>query len=139
MLQLTRRFFFDSIWWIVLCVQFVSGAFHFEDDLNDRVTNVRVTIIFILLTSHCLSVVSFKNVLPEYDFVVVGGGSAGSVVASRLSEISDWTVLLLEAGGDESIVSDIPGGAKYLQLTDMDWQYKTEPQPGQCLGLKNEQ
>lgn len=77
--------------------------------------------------------------LPEYDFIVIGGGSAGSVIASRLSEINDWTVLLLEAGGDESIVSDIPGGAKYLQLTDMDWQYKTEPQEGQCLGLKNGQ
>ena len=66
----------------------------------------------------------------------MGGGSAGAVVAARLSEIADWTVLLLEAGEDETAWSDVPGAAKYLQLTKMDWKYQTEPQPGQCLGLK---
>uniref|UniRef100_A0A0P5GQM6 Glucose dehydrogenase (FAD, quinone) n=1 Tax=Daphnia magna TaxID=35525 RepID=A0A0P5GQM6_9CRUS len=79
-----------------------------------------------------------NNLLPEYDFIVVGAGSAGAVVASRLSEITGWTVLLLEAGGLETITSDIPGLAKFLQLTDIDWQYQTEPQPGQCLALKDE-
>jgi choline dehydrogenase-like flavoprotein len=71
----------------------------------------------------------------SYDFIIVGGGSAGSVLANRLTEIPHWKVLLLEAGQDENEVSDVPAIAAYLQLSRMDWQYKTEPQPTACLGL----
>ncbi|XP_066590930.1 glucose dehydrogenase [FAD, quinone]-like [Prorops nasuta] len=75
--------------------------------------------------------------LPAYDFIVIGGGSAGAVVASRLSEIENWNILLLEAGGDETEISDVPLLAGYLQLTSLDWQYKTEPQGEFCLAMEN--
>lgn len=58
----------------------------------------------------------------------------GAVVASRLSEIGSWNVLLLEAGGDETEISDVPLMAAYLQLSALDWKYKSEPQGQACLG-----
>ena len=73
----------------------------------------------------------------EYDFIIIGAGSAGAVVANRLSEISNWKVLILEAGGDETIFSDIPGAVQYLQRTDIDWQYRTVTQPGACLAFND--
>ncbi|XP_022127846.2 glucose dehydrogenase [FAD, quinone]-like isoform X1 [Pieris rapae] len=76
------------------------------------------------------------TLLPYYDFIVVGAGSAGSVVASRLSEINNWNVLLLEAGGDETEISDVPLLAGYLQLSKLDWKYKTEPQGTTCLAME---
>ncbi|CAE6528720.1 unnamed protein product [Rhizoctonia solani] len=68
-----------------------------------------------------------------YDFVIAGGGLAGLVLASRLSEDSNTTVLVLEAGASGDAVKpriDIPGNAYYSSLlnTEYDWQYTTVPQ-----------
>ncbi|XP_031636375.1 alcohol dehydrogenase [acceptor]-like isoform X2 [Contarinia nasturtii] len=74
-----------------------------------------------------------------FDFIVVGAGSAGSVVASRLSENPNWKVLLLEAGGDPPIESEIPGLWFTLQNSSYDWQYFTEPCNTGGLALNNHQ
>ncbi|XP_054157432.1 glucose dehydrogenase [FAD, quinone]-like [Oppia nitens] len=73
----------------------------------------------------------------EYDYIVVGGGSAGCVLANRLSEDPNVKVLLLEAGSSENMVTDFPIAVLNLQNTPIDWGYRTEPQEASCFGLKN--
>ncbi|KAJ9600021.1 hypothetical protein L9F63_009685, partial [Diploptera punctata] len=70
----------------------------------------------------------------HYDFIVVGGGSAGCVVANRLSEIPQWKVLLIEAGGEEPLELSIPSFKGYGIGSRVDWQYVTQAQPNVCGG-----
>ncbi|XP_022690696.1 glucose dehydrogenase [FAD, quinone]-like isoform X3 [Varroa jacobsoni] len=78
-----------------------------------------------------------KQLHVEYDYIVVGGGSAGAALANRLSEDQSASVLLVEAGGIENEVSDIPLIAATLQLSPLDWQYVTEPQDASCFGFSD--
>lgn len=79
--------------------------------------------------------IASDNLLAEYDFIIIGSGSAGAVIANRLTEVENWNVLLLEAGGDETEISDVPLMAGYLQLSQLDWKYKTEPSGKACLAM----
>ena len=67
------------------------------------------------------------------DVVVVGGGSAGSVVANRLTEDPDTRVVVLEAGRPDSIWDlfiHMPSGFSFpIGDKDYDWLYETEPEP----------
>jgi choline dehydrogenase len=69
---------------------------------------------------------------PSYDYVIVGAGTAGCVLANRLSEDPNNSVLLLEAGGkDNYFWIDIPVGYLYtINNPRTDWCYEIEPDPG---------
>ncbi|MCY4146575.1 MAG: GMC family oxidoreductase N-terminal domain-containing protein [Chloroflexi bacterium] len=64
-----------------------------------------------------------------YDYIVIGAGSAGCVVASRLSEVAELRVLLLEAGGpDDHPDIRVPLAWRDLRGGPLDWDYATTPQ-----------
>jgi len=79
--------------------------------------------------------INVKEVRPEYDFVVIGGGTAGAVIANRLTEMKNWNVLLLEAGGDEPEIADVPILSIYLHRSELDWKYRTQPQDSACQAM----
>jgi choline dehydrogenase-like flavoprotein len=68
----------------------------------------------------------------QADYVIVGGGSAGCVLAARLSEDPSVQVVLLEAGPpDTSVLIHCPAGLAVLAKNGhANWVFQTEPQPG---------
>ncbi|XP_066910417.1 glucose dehydrogenase [FAD, quinone]-like isoform X4 [Clytia hemisphaerica] len=101
-------------------------------------------LIFVIITSQIYPRLPIKNfaklnpdiadfatgddqIVDEYDFVIIGAGSAGAVVANRLSENESWKVLLLEAGGGETMLSEIPATTVLNFNTSIDWSFLSEP------------
>jgi choline dehydrogenase len=67
---------------------------------------------------------------PHYDFIICGSGSSGSVVARRVAENPDVSVLLLEAGGSDDVPSIMEAGQWPLNLgSDRDWAFQAQPNP----------
>lgn len=74
----------------------------------------------------------------KFDFIVVGAGSAGAIIAARLSEVADWNILLLEAGGDPPDSSEIPLKWSLALNTEYDWKFLSEQEDNLFKGLDGE-
>lgn len=91
----------------------------------------------LLALSHSLTLATLtlataaKTRYPDSDYVIVGAGPAGYVLANRLSQDPNITVILLEAGSDGSDNADIytPGHAGKLQNSRYSWNYTSQPDP----------
>lgn len=73
----------------------------------------------------------------EFDFIIIGAGAGGSVVANRLSENKKWKILVLEAGKEPSISTEIPRLYPTLMGSSEDWKYFSEPAENNCLGMND--
>lgn len=113
---------------------------------NGSTANIFVQLVQTLLAAQCnlasdiyppdrSEEIAASNI--EFDFVIVGGGSAGCVVANRLTEVEDWKVLLIEAGENPSILSEIPGVFIMQIDTPVDYSYDVESEKFACHGSKN--
>lgn len=94
-------------------------------------------LVFVVVLLLCVA--SDNEVLDsrEFDFIIVGGGTAGMVLASRLSENRDWKVLLLEAGQYGSKLFNIPIGFQLAVLSDAyNWRLLSEKQENACWGKR---
>jgi choline dehydrogenase len=80
-------------------------------------------------TGESLQAIEKEDVMTQYDYIVIGAGSAGCVVANRLTENPDTTVLLLEAGNpDTKPEIQIPAECISLLGSEVDWGYFSEPE-----------
>ncbi|XP_021368451.1 glucose dehydrogenase [FAD, quinone]-like [Mizuhopecten yessoensis] len=81
-----------------------------------------------------------SNLKTSYDYIIVGAGSSGSVLAARLTEDPANDVALLEAGGSDETNPNvyIPGAVAQLTNIDEDWSYYTVPQKHACFAMKEQ-
>lgn len=111
----------------VLCCVTLS---YVSSQLNSVLNNLRRT-----FSLSELSRAARTNLQESYDFVIIGAGSGGSVVANRLTENPKWSVLLVEAGDEEDFITDVPLLAPLQFSTGHSWKYKSEKLKTACLGL----
>ncbi|XP_071036074.1 L-sorbose 1-dehydrogenase-like isoform X2 [Parasteatoda tepidariorum] len=92
-----------------------------------------------LLGTEIFNPLNTDHLKSHYDYIIVGAGSAGSVIASRLSEDECVKVLLLEAGPEAQIASEVPLAAHELRNSVNDWAYMSVPQKNGAQGFPNQQ
>ncbi|XP_060067761.1 glucose dehydrogenase [FAD, quinone]-like [Ylistrum balloti] len=108
------------VWWLVLGI--LAGV---------------VAVVYVTSVSSFHAIIDRTN--SSYDFVIVGAGTAGSVLASRLTEDSNVKVLLLEAGGEETRDPNlhVPLLSSLQKNPDFEWMYYTVPQKFAAMGMND--
>lgn len=96
------------------------------DRMYNYIYKTQKTISMIKYNNNSFNTKKYHPSLPL--FLTVGAGSAGSVMAARLSEVAGWRVLLLEAGGTPPPESHVPAFNGALYRGEADWNFITTPQ-----------
>ncbi|KXJ78950.1 hypothetical protein RP20_CCG002893 [Aedes albopictus] len=104
------------------------------DDIENAFRSFNVNYLYGNASAYIRDTVEFDQ---QYDFIVVGAGTGGCVMANRLSENPNWSVLLLEAGKEENLLLSVPMTAPLNVKTDYNWNYHPQPMATACMSLPN--
>nr|XP_037284998.1 oxygen-dependent choline dehydrogenase-like [Rhipicephalus microplus] len=106
-----------------------------QDLILAVLNTVSVVVLLILPNKPEFDAVKLER---QYDYIIVGAGSAGCVLANRLTADGTNKVLLLEAGGQEGAAVQVPFFSPLLQRTKIDWDYTSEPQQEASLSADDQ-
>lgn len=88
--------------------------------------------------STCSFIHKFHNKYASVSvFLLVGSGTAGSLIAHRIATETNYTFIVLEAGGKGSALFDIPVLGPLLHGSVYDWLYQSVPQDNSCLAMRD--
>jgi len=114
-----------------LAIPLIVAAFSLPGNGPEQASLFRTTLE---ASDHVLSVANDEGsgATESYDYIIIGAGSAGSVLAKRLTEDGANRVLLLEGGGDPSPLSEVPWFFDYLAEAGMMLDYQSTIQENAC-------
>ncbi|XP_011557744.3 glucose dehydrogenase [FAD, quinone] [Plutella xylostella] len=100
---------------------------------------IHIFTIFVYLTyySDLFTSSLYNQIKPHYDYIIVGSGTAGSLIAHRIATETNFTYLVIEAGGSGNAILDIPVFGPLLHRSVFDWQFETTPQEQACYAMKD--
>uniref|UniRef100_A0A6P7H3Z9 Glucose dehydrogenase [FAD, quinone]-like n=1 Tax=Diabrotica virgifera virgifera TaxID=50390 RepID=A0A6P7H3Z9_DIAVI len=135
---------FRSVFFFCIFISVSSKDYYTKEDVDDYVKLLEDAVESSKTYQPATSAHEYKALKSgppqdagDYDFIVVGSGSTGSLVASRLSENPDWNVLVLEAGNFGNNITDVTAMSyKAMIMSDYNWGYYSVPQNNTCLGFE---